>query len=113
MCYNDFKLNKLNTKGNIMFYAYNETTGIYFSIDVSSKTLENMFKSNLTWFEDINEFYEYVAKMLKLDVEEVEGWEIQVTDNYALIYQQSDIFEGNIKNVSEKYVFDVLFNFEV
>ena len=113
MCYNDFKLNKLNTKGNIMFYAYNETTGIYFSIDASSKTLENMFKSNLTWFEDINEFYEYVAKMLKLDVEEVEGWEIQVTDNYALIYQQSDIFEGNIKNVSEKYVFDVLFNFEV
>ena len=96
-----------------MFYAYNEATGIYFSINVSSKTLENMFKSNLTWFEDINEFYEYVAEMLKLDVEEVEGWEIQVTDNYALIYQQSDIFEGNIKNVSEKYVFDVLFNFEV
>ena len=99
-----------------MFYAYNETTGIYFSIDVSSKTLENMFKSNLTWFEDINEFYEYIAEIHKLDVEdveEVEGWEIQVTDNYALIYQQSDIFEGNIKNVSEKYVFDVLFNFEV
>ena len=89
----------------MMFYAYNETTGIYFSIDVSSKTLENMFKSNLTWFEDINEFYEYVAEMLKLDVEEVEGWEIQVTDNYALIYQQSDIFEGYIKKSVRKICF--------
>ena len=96
-----------------MFYAYNETTGIYFSIDVSSKTLENMFKSNLTWFEDINEFYEYVAKIHISNVEKVKGWEIQVTDNCALIYQRSDIFEGNMKNLTEQEIFEELLNYEV